>query len=152
MNGVCGSGGMLRTEGPPAFRHEIPRHVIPRIGRQTVRIELDLHDFRKPSGLRLQLLFTLLETAMNGQGPRRSRSPGIGERRRGSLRTPLEFELELRTSGMLQRSLERRWLHITCTETDTIPAIRRQIDLLCEHLSEPANILPLNPAFLLTPF
>lgn len=145
VNGLCAGPRMLRSGSPASPPRAIPRGAAPRITEREVVLDLDLWDQGQPPGHRAQLLSNLLRVAVHGGAVVPcSREPGAAERRRGSLRVPLEFELELRTTGAVRNArLYGARLHVRCAESDRVEAIRRQVDLMADHLANPANLWPL---------
>ena len=141
---------MLWTETRPSARRPFPPRAMVSIGECAV--VFDLHLWEQPVGFRNQLLWTLLRVARYGATYyRNGRTAGQVEIRRGSLRVPLRFELERRTdgSGAIDTVGWSQRLHVTCAETDSVQAIRRQVDLLCEHLANRNNWMPVNTASML---
>ena len=134
---------MLWTDTRPPIRRPIPPRAPASITGCAVTFYLQL---REHSFARNQLLSTLLCVAKYGAAHDINGAPaGPAERRVGSLRSPLRLQLERRTDGSaaIDRVSWSQRLHVTCAETDRIKAIRRQVDMLCEHLTDRGNLLPL---------
>ena len=144
VNGLGGANSwMLWSDRRPPLRRPIPHRARASIDGCAVDFYLQL---REQPFVRNQLLSTLLCVAKYGAAHDRNAAPaGLAERRTGSLVVPLGFELARHSNGSVSSdtvSWSQR-LHVTCAETDRIKAIRRQVDMLCEHLTDCGNLLPL---------
>lgn len=122
-----------------------------RFSPHPVQVQVDTFDYVgsngapvQPLGFRRQLLLSLLQvgTVDRPRVPDRN-AASVTERRRGSLRAPIVFELSVtgeqsRPDGPYFRFL----LSARCEETARWQAVRRQVCQLIAHLRDPANLLP----------
>lgn len=139
-------------DGTDRRYREIPRGSATRIVPNRIVLPLDLRDFAPPLGAKRQTLWTLLTAAGLGRTwMGSSRRATIPERRRGTLGAPLSFGLiaETHTFYCGEPVWGEHHLVVSCEETDRVPAIRQQVALLCEHLSNPANLSPLSHPFMM---
>lgn len=145
---------MIVTSPPAVSLPEYRRGTRTRFSPNVVEVTVDPHDYLtygqrlRPEGSRRQLLLTLLANGtVDPQNNRLGRRVPIAERRRGSLRAPIVFELHV--SGHMFDPSQAFWnfrLSASCLENDRVSAVRNQVRLLIELLRDPERAVPLSEA------